>query len=88
MEVEVAAPSPLARGQAVKARWSGWIWVDGSWKKVCEKGGSAGCARELARRAKAAGVKDRARLALSLGGVPPWTPQPIADPDKGPLAPD
>jgi hypothetical protein len=55
-------------------RWSGWIWSGGAWKKVCERGDRSRCAKELAKHARAAGIKDPTRLALSVGNVPPWTP--------------
>jgi hypothetical protein len=60
-------------------RWSGWLWADGTWMKVCEKGEFTRCARELAEHARAAGIKDPTRLAMSLGNVPAWTPPAAGD---------
>jgi hypothetical protein len=60
-------------------RWSGWIWANGTWRKVCAKGDFTLCIQELYEQAKAAGIKDPTRLAMSLGNVPPWTPQAAGD---------
>ena len=80
-------------------RWSGWIWSGGAWKKVSERGDRSRCAKELAEHARAEGIHDPTRVALSLGNVPSWTPQTAAteasdtkngaeDPDQGSAAPD
>jgi hypothetical protein len=55
--------------------WSGWIWAEGVWTKVCERGDFTRCTQELYEQAKATGIKDPTRLALSIGTVPAWTPQ-------------
>jgi hypothetical protein len=60
-------------------RWSGWIWSGSAWKKVCERGDRSRCAKELAKCARGAGIKDPTQRALSVGNVPAWTPPTAGD---------
>jgi hypothetical protein len=50
-------------------RWHGWIWVCGSWERVCQAEGLDGCGLLLAREARRRHVPSK--YAVLTGGHPP-----------------
>jgi hypothetical protein len=54
--------------------WAGWLWIHGTWSRVCEGATLASCGKKLAHLARRHRVPDKLSM-MTGGGCPTFIPR-------------